>query len=61
GVYGKSQDQGNGIYNQNFSDKAILLEVGGVDNNQEELNRTIDAFADVFSEVYWEENGATEQ
>ncbi|TRZ38124.1 stage II sporulation protein P [Niallia circulans] len=61
GVYGKSQDQGNGIYNQNYSDKAILLEVGGVDNNQEELNRTIDAFADVFSEIYWEENGATEQ
>lgn len=61
GVFGKSQDSGNGIYNQNYSDKAILLEVGGVDNNQEELNRTIEAFADVFSEIYWEENGATEQ
>jgi len=61
GVFEKSQDQGNGIYNQNYSDRSILLEVGGVDNNQEELNRTIEAFADVFSEIYWEENGATEQ
>lgn len=61
GVFAKGQDQGNGIYNQNYSDRAILLEVGGVDNNQEELNRTIEAFADVFSKLYWEENDATEQ
>jgi len=61
GILGKSITEGNGVYNQNFSDKAILLEVGGVDNNQAELKRTMEAFADVFSEVYWEENNATEQ
>ncbi|WP_445490890.1 stage II sporulation protein P [Niallia sp. 03133] len=61
GVFAKSRDMGNGIYNQNFSDKAILLEVGGVDNNEGELNRTIDAFADVFSDIYWEENNASKE
>ncbi|GKU83154.1 stage II sporulation protein P [Niallia sp. NCCP-28] len=61
GILGKAKTEGNGIYNQDFSDKAILLEVGGVDNNQAELKRSMEAFADVFSEVYWEENNATEQ
>lgn len=49
------QDRGsNGIYNQNLSDHAILIEVGGVDNTFEELNRSADALADVFSEYYWQ-------
>lgn len=61
GVGSKGQDEGNGIYNQNYSDKAILLELGGVDNTQDELTRTTEAFADVFSEIYWDENGASEQ
>ncbi|MGP7815689.1 stage II sporulation protein P [Niallia sp. 01092] len=61
GVFAKGREEGNGVYNQNFSNKAILLEVGGVDNNQEELNRTIEAFADVFSDVYWEENNASKE
>lgn len=61
GVGLKGQDEGNGIYNQNFSDRAILLEVGGIDNTQAELNRSMEAFADIFSKVYWEENDATQQ
>ncbi|MER2060073.1 MAG: stage II sporulation protein P [Niallia sp.] len=61
GVFLKGKDQGNGVYNQNFSDRAILLEVGGIDNTQAELNRSIEAFADIFSKVYWEENDATQQ
>ena len=44
----------NGVYNQNLSDKAILIEFGGVDNTFEELNNSADALADVFSEYYWQ-------
>lgn len=61
GVFAKGKEEGNGVYNQNYSNRAILLEVGGVDNNQGELKRTMEAFADVYSEIYWEENNATEQ
>ncbi|WP_117169171.1 stage II sporulation protein P [Paraliobacillus sediminis] len=46
----------NGIYNQNLADNAILIEVGGVDNTMEELYRSADALADVFSTYYWDTN-----
>ncbi|MFS0658710.1 hypothetical protein AB1L07_07725 [Niallia alba] len=39
----------------------MLLEVGGVDNTNAELTRSIEAFADVYSKLYWEENQATQQ
>ncbi|WP_223591298.1 stage II sporulation protein P [Neobacillus bataviensis] len=45
---------GNAVYNQNLSDNAILIEFGGVDNTFEELNRSADALADVFSEYFWQ-------
>jgi len=45
---------GNAVYNQNLSENAILIEFGGVDNTFEELNRSADALADVFSEFYWQ-------
>lgn len=41
-------------YNQGLSDHAILIEFGGVDNTFEELNRSANALADVFSEYYWQ-------
>lgn len=44
----------NGVYNQDLSSNALLIEVGGVDNTFEEMYLTIDAFADVFSEFYWD-------
>ncbi|MEH7236086.1 stage II sporulation protein P [Bacillus sp. JJ1562] len=51
-------DQGgagnNGIYNQDKSENAMLIEFGGVDNNFEELRRTATAIADVFAEYYWQ-------
>ncbi len=46
--------EGNGVYNQNLSGKSILIEFGGVDNTFEELNRSADALADVFSDFYWQ-------
>ena len=45
---------GNAVYNQNLSNNAILIEFGGVDNTFDELNRSADALADVFSEFYWQ-------
>jgi len=61
GVFLKGYDEGDGVYNQNFSDRAILLEVGGVDNINDEITRSIEAFAEIFSKLYWEENNATQQ
>lgn len=50
----------NGVYNQDLSEQAMLLEVGGVDNTFEESYRTVEAFADVFSKYHWENNEAEE-
>jgi stage II sporulation protein P len=60
GVFLKSKSEGNGIYNQDVSTKAMLVEVGGVDNNLDELERTVDVFADVLADFYWEENDSKE-
>ncbi|MRG88293.1 stage II sporulation protein P [Salinibacillus xinjiangensis] len=57
GIFVKDKYDGNGVYNQNISEKAILIEVGGIDNTEEELKNTAKAFADVFSEFY---DGAVE-
>jgi len=64
GVIVKADPGSNSIYNQNLSDNAILIEFGGVDNTFEELNRSAEALADVFSEYYWQAesvNADTEQ
>lgn len=54
GVLSKRKTSGNnGLYNQDLSNNSILIEVGGVDNNMEELSNTVKAFSDVFSENYW--------
>lgn len=50
----------NGVYNQDLSEQAMLLEVGGVDNTFEESYRTVEAFADVFSKYHWENTEAEE-
>lgn len=56
GVFGKTKAGGNnGVYNQDLSESSLLIEIGGVDNTKDELNRTVDALADVISEYYWGE------
>lgn len=60
GVFLKPKSMGNGVYNQTISNRAILLEVGGVDNTQDELQRSIDVFSEVFSDTYWQEQKAKE-
>lgn len=54
GVYPKKGAATNGIFNQDLSENALLFEMGGVENNLEELYRTADALADVFAEFYWD-------
>ncbi len=60
GIFLKTYSDGNGVYNQDISNKAIVLELGGVDNNLEELNNTIDVFSDILADYYWKLNKAKE-
>lgn len=53
GVITKSGVGTNGVFNQDLSGNAMLIEIGGVDNTFEEMYLTTAAFADVFSEFYW--------
>lgn len=39
------------IFNQDISDKAILIELGGVDNTIDEINNTLKVFASMLSEI----------
>lgn len=54
GVVIKSKTEGNGIYNQDLSQNAMLIEMGGIDNNLNELMNTSEAFAEIFSDLYWD-------
>ena len=45
----------NSRFNQDLSSRAILLELGGVDNTLEEINNTLDVFARILSEYINEE------
>lgn len=54
GVISKQGANTNGKFNQDLSGNAMLIEFGGVDNTFEELNRSADAFANVFSEIFWD-------
>ncbi|MEW4282725.1 stage II sporulation protein P [Priestia koreensis] len=53
GVLGKKGKKVNGIYNQDLSPNSIVVELGGVDNTAAELQNTIDAFADIFSDYFF--------
>ncbi|GGJ83510.1 stage II sporulation protein P [Lentibacillus kapialis] len=54
GVITKKGAGSNGVYNQDLSPNAMLIEFGGVGNNLDELYRSADAVAEVFSEYYWD-------
>lgn len=54
GVIAKGGSGSNGRYNQDLSPNSILVEFGGVENTLEEAYRSAEAFAEVFSEFYWE-------
>lgn len=50
----------HGVYNQDFSSNALLIEVGGVENTIEEVNRTMKILAQVLKE-YMEETYEAEK
>lgn len=54
GIFEQGGKGYNGVYNQDLSNNALLVEFGGVDNNLDELKNTVAAVADVFSEYYWD-------
>lgn len=54
GVIAKGGSGSNGRYNQDLSPNSILVEFGGVENTLEEAYRSAEAFAEVFSEYYWD-------
>lgn len=56
GVIGKTRDNGNGIYNQDLAKNMVLIELGGIDNTQEEINRTISVLAKTISTVLQEQS-----
>lgn len=53
GIIQKDSSQGNGVYNQDISPNAVIVEVGGVDNTLDEIRRTTEALADVLSDYYF--------
>lgn len=54
GVITKKGAGSNGIYNQDLSDNAVLIEFGGYENTLDELYRTVEIVGEVFSDFYWE-------
>lgn len=44
----------NGVYNQDLSSNIILIEVGGNENNIEEINNTLDLLAEIIGEYAYE-------
>ena len=54
GIYQKSGSRVNGIYNQDFSEHTILIEIGGYENTTQEVLNSSLAFAKCFMEVIHE-------
>ncbi len=55
GIMKKSGSGVNGIYNQDFSNRAILIEVGGQYNNIEEVNNSLRVLANILAEFIKED------
>ncbi len=56
GIYKKEGPGVNGIYNQDFSPKVILIEIGGYENTTTEVLNTSIAISKCLLEVFHEEN-----
>lgn len=53
GIFIKDRTKGDGVYNQDLSPNALLIEMGGVDNTPEELYASVDALVEAFSYYYY--------
>ena len=49
GIYKKEGSWVNGLYNQDISENVMLIVLGGIDNNIDEVMNTINAITDVIS------------
>lgn len=54
GVIIKGKSQGNGVYNQDLLPNSVIVEIGGVENNLEELYRSADILGNAIGEYYWD-------
>jgi stage II sporulation protein P len=54
GILGKYGENVDGVYNQDLSPNALVIEVGGVENNMEEILNTIEVLAMAISQYYWQ-------
>ena len=51
GIYEKEGEGVNGIYNQDFSNRTILIEIGGPENTIDEVYETLLVLSEVLTEV----------
>ena len=51
GIYKKAGENVNGVYNQDFSNRTILIEIGGSDNTIDEVYESLLVLSEVLSEV----------
>jgi stage II sporulation protein P len=54
GTFTKEGAGTDGKFNQDLSERAILVEFGGVDNTFEELYNSAEILAEILSEYYWQ-------
>lgn len=54
GILGKYGDNVDGVYNQDLSPNSLVIELGGLENNIEEITNSIDVLASAISQYYWQ-------
>lgn len=57
GIYKKGGEGVNGVYNQDFSNRTILVEIGGYENTPSEVLNSVLAFSECFMEVIKNDEG----
>ncbi|MGM9834865.1 MAG: stage II sporulation protein P [Bacilli bacterium] len=55
GIFLRTGSGSNGIYNQNFNSRTILIELGAQENDIEEVSNTIEVLSKILSEVIEED------
>jgi stage II sporulation protein P len=59
GVWAPDSPGANSLYNQDLSDNSLVVEFGGIDNSLDEVYNSVEAFAEVFSQFYFEQEGGS--
>lgn len=57
GIIQKSGDGVDGVYNQDLASNLILIEIGGIDNTEDEVYRTVAVLAQAISKTYVKQGG----